>query len=156
MKQRVVVTHISLFPYTTRCKRSEGSPPPSPVEKNIRVDQSPAVQVDPNPYPCRANQSQIDGNAHRILPDQVHHPPLTVSAGFIYPEVNRPDPCIHNPPTRLEGGWKRWQPIDRHKKGSDDRDKKCCSDTARVFRRLVSNENPRRNDRRRRGNSKNQ
>jgi hypothetical protein len=108
---------------------------PSTVRKpTVREDRSQAVQVYPSPCPCRKDQGQIGNNACCTLPDQVPHPPLTVSTCIIKPKVDRPDPCICNPSTRLEEGGGRWPPIDRHKKGSNDCEKNCGSDTTRVFR----------------------
>ena len=80
----------------------------------------------------RGNSELIGSNAFHTLPDQVHHPSLTVSASIINPEVNRPDPCIYNPPTRLEEGWGRRPPIDRYKKGSNDCEKNRCPDVGRT------------------------
>lgn len=72
--------------------------------------------------------SEIGSNTYRTLPDQVPHPPLAISASIIKPEMNCPDPCIHNLPARLEESRRWWPPIDRYKQGSDNCEKNCCSD----------------------------
>jgi len=118
------------------CKWSASSSLPV-IEWIVRVDRSPTIQVYPNPCPCSKSQSEIGSNTYCTLPDQVPHPPLTISASIINPEMNCPDPCIHNPPTRLEKSRRWWPPIDRYKQGSNDCEKNCCSDMTRVLRKPV-------------------
>ena len=122
-------------------KQSAGSSLPV-RERTIRVDRSPIIQVYPNPCPCRENQSQICDSTYRILPDQVPHPPLVISASIIKSEMNCPYPCIQNPPARLEEGRRRWPPVNRYKQGSNDCEKNRRSDMARVPSGFVGSEKP--------------
>jgi hypothetical protein len=122
-------------------KRSASSSPPI-RERTVRVDRSPVVQVYPNPCLCRGNQSQIYDSTPCALPDQVSHPPLAISASIIKPEMNCPYPRIHNPPTRLEEGRRRWPSMNRYKQGSNGCEKNCRSDVARVPRGFAGGEKP--------------
>ena len=86
-------------------------------------------------------ESESDsGNTNDVVPYQVPHPSLTISTSVIKSKVNRPDPRVYNPPTRLEEGGRWWPPIDRYKQGGGDRENYHCSDMTPVLQSPVDHE----------------